>query len=75
VIVHMEGNEVVVQISKAVLVMTRERFIECLRQGKRWRRQQAMAQRLTKLAQDPRSVSVLGDESGDRSQSWSPAAN
>ena len=60
----MEGNEVIVRLPKCVLAMSRERFIECLRQGKRWRRQQSLAQRLTKSAQDQRSPSGQGYESG-----------
>ncbi len=53
--VEIEGDEVILREVKLTLVMSKASFIECLRQGKRWRRQQAMAQRLTKLAQEPRS--------------------
>jgi hypothetical protein len=56
----MEGNEVIVRLPKCVLAMSRERFIECLRQGKRWRRQQSLAQRLTTSAQEPRGATDQG---------------
>jgi hypothetical protein len=35
----------IVRLPKCVLVLTRQQFIEALRRGKWWRRQQAMAAR------------------------------
>jgi hypothetical protein len=62
----MEGGQVIVSLPKCVLAMSRERSIECLRQGKRWHRQQAMQARVARLPQEPRSVSGEGGRVGRR---------
>ena len=54
--ISFEGDQVIVQVPKAVLVMTRQQFIEALRRGKAYRRREALAQRLTKSAQDQRGA-------------------
>ena len=40
-------GQVIVTLPKAVLVMTKQEFIEALRRGKTWRRRQSLTQRLT----------------------------
>ena len=39
--VSFDGNQVLVPIPKALLVMTRQQFIEALKRGKAYRRAQA----------------------------------
>jgi len=43
--IQIIDGQVIVTLPKAVLVLTRQEFIQALRRGKAWRRQQAMAQR------------------------------
>jgi hypothetical protein len=42
----------IVELPKAVLVLTKAQFVEGLRRGKWWRRHQAMAQRQAALDDD-----------------------
>jgi hypothetical protein len=44
--IEIINGQVIVTLPKAVLVMTKQQFIEALRRGKVWRRKQALAQRL-----------------------------
>ena len=46
--IRFEDRQVVVTLTKCVLVMTRAEFIEALRKGKQWRRSGALAARLAK---------------------------
>jgi hypothetical protein len=39
--VVFEGNQVIIAIPKAILVMTRQQFLEALKRGKAYRRQLA----------------------------------
>ncbi len=41
-----KDGQVIIPLPKAVLVLSREQFVEALRAGKRYRRRQAMADRL-----------------------------
>jgi hypothetical protein len=41
-----QGGEVIVSLPKCVLVMSREQFIEALKRGKAYRRQQARQARV-----------------------------
>jgi hypothetical protein len=43
--IRFDGDQVIVIIAKGVLVLSREAFIEALRQGKRWRRKKALTAR------------------------------
>jgi hypothetical protein len=54
--IMFEGNQVVIPIPKAVLVMTREQFIEALKRGKAYRRAQQYAARLAPTEGDKRGV-------------------
>ena len=44
-----KDNQVIIPLPKAVLVLSREAFIQALRQGKAYRRREAMAQRRTPI--------------------------
>jgi hypothetical protein len=46
------GPWIVIDIPKAVLVLTRRQFIDALRAGKRWRRREAFAARTAKAEED-----------------------
>jgi hypothetical protein len=43
--VEFSGNQVIVKIPKAILVMTREEFKRALKRGRAWRRAQEMKAR------------------------------
>jgi hypothetical protein len=47
--ISFEGGQVIVPIPKAVLVLTREQFIEALRRGKVYRRRQARQARVAPI--------------------------
>jgi hypothetical protein len=44
-----ENNQVIIPIPKAVLVMTREQFIEALKRGKEYRRAQQQSARVAPI--------------------------
>jgi hypothetical protein len=61
--VHFHEGSVGITIDKAIIVISRQAFVEGLKRGKQWRRRQAMAARLARLAQEPRSP--VGEGGGD----------
>jgi hypothetical protein len=46
-------HQYIVTLPKMVLVMSKEQFVECLRAGKRYKRQQAMAKRMEAVPERP----------------------
>jgi hypothetical protein len=53
-----EDGQVIIQIPKAILVLTRQQFIEALKRGKRYRRHETLAKRLQAAAQPPERESI-----------------
>jgi hypothetical protein len=58
----MEDGQVLVKGPKCLIVLTKAQFIEALKRGKAYRRQQSMQGRLAQLAQNQRSPMGEGGE-------------
>jgi hypothetical protein len=44
--IQFDGQQVIIPIDKAILVLSRQQFVEALRRGKAYGRRQALAARL-----------------------------
>ena len=47
--VNLQGNDVILRVGTLTLMMTKQEFVNCLRKGLQWRRQQSLVPRLTSV--------------------------
>lgn len=47
---QFSGNEVIIRIPKAIIILTRAQLKEALRRGRAYRRREQLAQRMAKVA-------------------------
>ncbi len=62
--IQIIDGQVIVRLPKTTLVMSKAQFIEALRAGKRWKRQQAMATRLRPKGPRPQGGSRAAPDTG-----------
>jgi hypothetical protein len=64
--VEVKDGRYVVTLGKHILVMDKVDFVKCLRQGKRWRRRQALSARLAAVTDRTREEESGGQQRGSR---------